>query len=165
MDCSLIIFMFLPDLRLFFTTNQYCAVLCLVAQSCPTLRSHESSLPGSSVHGDSPSKSTGVGCHALLRGSYKPRDQTQVSHITSRFFTSWTTREAQSLLSSRVCPNSCPLSRWCHPTISSSVAPSPLALSLSHHQGFVQWLSSSHQVVKVQLQHQSFQWIFRIDLI
>ena len=27
------------------------------------------------------------------------------------------------LLSSRVCPNSCPLNRWCHPTISSSVAP------------------------------------------
>ena len=25
-------------------------------------------------------------------------------------------------LSPRVCPNSCPLSRWCHPTISSSVA-------------------------------------------
>ena len=26
-------------------------------------------------------------------------------------------------LSPRVCPNSCPLSRWCHPTISSSLAP------------------------------------------
>ena len=26
------------------------------------------------------------------------------------------------LLSSRVCSNSCPLSQWCHPTISSSVA-------------------------------------------
>ena len=24
---------------------------------------------------------------------------------------------------SRACPNSCPLSRWCHPTISSSLAP------------------------------------------
>ena len=27
------------------------------------------------------------------------------------------------LLSPKVCSNSCPLSRWCHPTISSSVAP------------------------------------------
>jgi len=27
------------------------------------------SLPGSSVHGDSPSKNTGVGCHALLQGN------------------------------------------------------------------------------------------------
>ena len=30
------------------------------------------------------------------RGSSKPRDQTQVSHIADRFFTSWATREAQS---------------------------------------------------------------------
>ena len=28
------------------------------------------SLPGSSVHGDSPSKNTGVGCHALLQGIF-----------------------------------------------------------------------------------------------
>ena len=28
-----------------------------------------------------------------------------------------------STLSARVCSNSCPLSRWCHPTISSSVVP------------------------------------------
>ena len=46
-----------------------------------------------------------------------------------------------------------------------SPASSP-AFSLSQHQGLFQWVSSSHQVVKVselQLQHQSFQWIFRID--
>ena len=29
------------------------------------------------------------------RGSSKPRDQTQVSHIVNGFFTSWATREAQ----------------------------------------------------------------------
>ena len=29
------------------------------------------------------------------RGSFQPRDQTQVSHIAGRFFTSWATREAQ----------------------------------------------------------------------
>ena len=29
------------------------------------------------------------------RGSSQPGDQTQVSHITGRFFTSWATREAQ----------------------------------------------------------------------
>ena len=28
------------------------------------------SLPGSSVHGDSPAKNTGVGCHALLQGIF-----------------------------------------------------------------------------------------------
>ena len=44
-------------------------VLCLVAQSCPTLCDpRDYSLPGFSVRGDSPSKNTGVGCHALLQG-------------------------------------------------------------------------------------------------
>ena len=44
--------------------------------------------------------------------------------------------------------------------------PSPLALNLSQNQGFFQWVGSSHQVAKVlefQLQHQSFQWIFKVD--
>ena len=32
------------------------------------------------------------------------------------------------------------------------------------HQGLFQWVDSSHQVAKVlELQHQSFQWIFRVD--
>ena len=45
--------------------------LCLVTQSCPTLcNPMDSSLPGSSVHGDSPGKYTGVGCHALLQGIF-----------------------------------------------------------------------------------------------
>ena len=30
-----------------------------------------------------------------FRGFFQPRDQTQVSHLTGRFFTSWVTREAQ----------------------------------------------------------------------
>ena len=43
------------------------AVLCSVAQSSLTLYDPmDHSLPGSSVHGDSPGKNTGVGCHALL---------------------------------------------------------------------------------------------------
>ena len=41
-------------------------VLCLVAQSCPTLCNPLDCNPsGSSVHGDSPGKNTRVGCHAL----------------------------------------------------------------------------------------------------
>ena len=46
--------------------------------------------------------------------------------------------------------------------------PSPPAFSLSQHQGFFQWVSSSRQVAKVlelQLQHQSFQWIFRVGFL
>ena len=47
-------------------------------------------------------------------------------------------------------------------------SPSPPAPNPSQHQSLFQWVSSSHQVVKVleiQLQHQSFQWIFRIDFL
>ena len=45
--------------------------VCLVAQSCPTLCDPmDCSLPDSSVHGDSPGKNTGVGCHALLQGIF-----------------------------------------------------------------------------------------------
>jgi len=47
-------------------------------------------------------------------------------------------------------------------------SPSPPALNLSQHQGLFKWVSSSHQVAKVlefQLQHQSFQWIFRTDFL
>ena len=42
------------------------------------------------------------------------------------------------------------------------------AFNLSQHQGFYQWVSSWHQVAKVlefQLQHQSFQWTPRTDLL
>ena len=49
-----------------------------------------------------------------------------------------------------------------HPLSSSS----PPDCNLSQNQGLFQWVSSLHQVAKVvelQLQHQSFQWIFRTD--
>ena len=61
-----------------------------------------------------------------------------------------------------------------HP-VSNAIQPSPPlsspsrpAFSLSQHQGLFQWVTSSHQVTKVlefQLQHQSIQWIFRIDFL
>ena len=43
-------------------------------------------------------------------------------------------------------------------------SPSP-TFNLSQHEGLFQWVSSSHQVAKLlelQLQYQSFQWIFRL---
>ena len=45
-------------------------------------------------------------------------------------------------------------------------SPFPLAFKLSQHQGLFKWVSSLQQVAKgleFDLQHQSFQWIFRID--
>ena len=67
-----------------------------------------------------------------------------------------------------VYPNSCPLSRWCHATISSSLIPFP-----SHLQSFLasgsfpvsHLFTSGCQILEFQLQHQSFQWIFRTDLL
>ena len=47
-------------------------------------------------------------------------------------------------------------------------SPSPPAPNPSQHQSLFQWVSSSHQVAKVlkfQLQHQSFQWTPRTDLL
>ena len=51
-----------------------------------------------------------------------------------------------------------------HPLLS----PSPSALNLSQHQALFKWVSSSHQVAKVLeflLQHQSFQWTFRVHFL
>ena len=46
-------------------------MLCLVDQLCPTLCDPmDCSLPGSSIHGDSPDKNIGVGCHALFQGIF-----------------------------------------------------------------------------------------------
>ena len=52
--------------------------------------------------------------------------------------------------------------------VGDAIKPSPPALHLSQHQGIFQWVSSSHQVTQVlelQLWHQSFQWIFRVDFL
>ena len=47
-------------------------------------------------------------------------------------------------------------------------SPFPSTFNLSQHQGLFKWVSFLHQVTKVlefQLQHQSFQWIFRTDFL
>ena len=70
--------------------------------------------------------------------------------------------------STRACSNSCPLSRWCHPPFHPLLFPSPSTLNLFQHQSLFQWVSYSHLVAKIlefQLQHQSFQWVFRTDFL
>ena len=65
-----------------------------------------------------------------------------------------------------VYPNSCPLSWWCHPAISSSVIPFSSCLQSFPASESFQMSHSTHQVAKVlefQLQHYSFQWILRTD--
>ena len=64
--------------------------------------------------------------------------------------------------------NSCPSSWWCHPAISSSVIPfSSCHQSLPASESFPM-SHSLHEVAKVlefKLQHQSFQWTPRTDLL
>ena len=71
--------------------------------ACPCVPNHFSHVQLFATHGpwpsrflcpwDFPGKNTGMDCHFLLRGSSLPRNQTWVSCIAGRFFTSWATRE------------------------------------------------------------------------
>ena len=74
-------------------------------------------------------------------------------------------RSSCASLSPRVCSNSCPLSWWCHPTISFSVAPffssCPQCFPVSVSFPMTQFFPLVANVLELQLQHRSFQWIFR----
>ena len=65
-----------------------------VAQSCPTLCDPIDCI----VHGILQARIMEWVAFPFSRGSYQPRDRTQVSHIAGGFFTSWATREARELL-------------------------------------------------------------------
>ena len=67
-----------------------------VTQSCPIIcNPMDCSLPGSSIRGIFQAGVLEWGAISSFRGSSWPRDQTQVSHIVSRCFTVWATREVQ----------------------------------------------------------------------
>ena len=68
-----------------------------VTHSCLTLRDPMAYL----VHGILQARILEWTAIPFSRGSSQPRDRTQVSHIAARFFTSWTTREAQGNCRSR----------------------------------------------------------------
>ena len=68
----------------------------LVTQLCLTLCDPmECSPQGSSVHGISQARMLEWVAISSSRGSSQPRARTRVSLIKGRFFTNWTTREAQ----------------------------------------------------------------------
>ena len=70
-------------------------VKVLATQSCLTLCDLMDCSPqGSSVHGLSPDKNTGLDSHSFLQGIFWPRDRTWVSLIAGSFFMIWVTREA-----------------------------------------------------------------------
>ena len=69
-------------------------------------------------------------------------------------------------LSPRVCSNSCPLSWWCHPTISSSVPLFSFCLqSIPASGSFPMSQLFTFGGQRLELQHQSFQWILRVNFL
>ena len=69
-------------------------------------------------------------------------------------------------LSPGVCSNSCPLRAWCHPIISSSVArfsSCPQSFPASGSFPINRFFASGGQ--GLELQFQSFQWVFRVDFL
>ena len=94
--------------------------------------------------------------------TYWPEAQTMVVHCSSLFITRFSS--VSCLVVSRslrphglkhaslpcpsptpgACSNSCPLSRWCHPTISSSVVPFSFRLQSFPASGSFPWVSSLH---------------------
>ena len=122
---------------------QYCLILCIPKHCSP---------PGSSVHEIFQKRILEWVAIPFSRGSSQLRDLTQVSCTAGGFFTFWATIQFSSVAqlcltlgphglqharppcpspTPRVYSNSCSLSQWCHPTISSSVVP-----FFSHLQSF-----------------------------
>ena len=94
---------------------------------------------------------SGMGCHFLLQGTFPTQGSNTASYVyctAGKFYTTAPSGKPSVILFGhsvisdslpahrlqqarhpcpslypRVCSNLCPLSRWCHPTISSSVAP------------------------------------------
>ena len=80
-------------------------VLCLVTQSCPTLCDPIDCSPsGSSVHGILHARMLEWVAMPSSRGSYRPRDQIQVSCIAGTSFTVWATKEAQQRVKAKKKP-------------------------------------------------------------
>ena len=112
---------------------QLCLTLCDPMDCTP---------PGSSVHGDSPGKNTGVDCHALLQGDLPDlgiQPESLVFHCVqfSSVTQSCPTLRSHGLQlpcpspSPQVCSNSCPSSQRWHPTISSSVIAVTMGVQIS----------------------------------
>ena len=161
------------------------------SDSCNSI---DCSLSGSSVRGVLQARTLEWVAIPFSRGSFWPRDQTWLSCIAGRFFTIWATREAwwySKFSSAQSCPTlwdpmdcstpGLPVHHqllefsqthvhWVGDAIQPShplLSPSP-AFNLSQHQGLFKWVSSSRHMARLlefQLQHQSFQWIFRTDFL
>ena len=84
---------------------------CMLTRFSPTLcNSMDCSLPGSSVHGDSPGKNTGVGCHALLQVIFLIQGSNPYPPALQAILYHWATGEAPRI--PRECHYISSLIRW-----------------------------------------------------
>ena len=149
-------------------------------QSCLTLCNSVYSPPASSVHGILQARILEWAAMVSSRGSFRTRDWTRISYVSC--IVRFSSVQLFSSVWLFVNPMDCTTPGFLvhqqlpelaqhhvdqltdaiqpsHPLSS----PSPPAFNLSQHQGLFQWVGFSHQVAKVlelQVQHQSFQWIF-----
>ena len=78
--------------------SHHCVLSHSILSDC--LWPHDCNPPGSSVHGDSPGKNTGMGCHALLQGIFLIKLASLMSPVLAgKFFTTSTTSEAHRRIS------------------------------------------------------------------
>ena len=89
---------YLNILRLLRSCLKFLRAVCMHTKSlrlCPTLcNPMDHSLLGSSVHGILQARILEWVAMPSFRGSFQPRDWTQVSRVAGGFFTVWTTRGA-----------------------------------------------------------------------
>ena len=157
-----------------------------VGQSCPTLCDPMNrSTPGLPVHHHllefTDSRPSSQWCHPAISSSVVPFFSCPQSLPASESF------PMSSVVSNTLRPMDCimpgfPVLHYLQEFVQTHIhwvsdatqpshlllPPSPPAFNLSQHQAVFQWVSSSHQVAKVlelQLQHQSFQRIFRVDFL
>ena len=137
-----------------------CVCVYICTQSCPTLHDPmDSSPPGSSVHGILQERILEWIAISFSRGSSWTRDRSRVSFVFcfGRWILYHSVQFSCSVVSDSLrphgpqharhpcpsltpgaCSNSCPSSRWCHPTISSSVVPFSSCLQSFPASGFFQ---------------------------
>ena len=162
--------------------------MVLVIQLCPTLWDPMGCSLTDSCPWDFLGKDTGVGCHSLPQGIFLTQGSNPgLLHCRQILYCLSSIQFSCSVMPNSLLTHDCStpglpvhlqlpeLAQTHVHRVGDAIqpshplsCPSPPAFNLFQHQGLFQWVSSLHQVAKVlefQLQHQSFQWIFRTDFL
>ena len=128
------------------------AVLYLFTQSCPILCDpKDCSLPGFSVHGDSPCRNTGVDCHALLQGIFPTQEWNPSLPHCRQILYCLATRETQKYWSGQPIPSpGCHLHcRWILYQLNYQGSPEVNILKVYSEAAKLRTLSSEDQIFQM----------------